>query len=52
MLAVPLRFLNLGCAACVFFLDFAQKLFPNIPAQRVAQMISGIDVIMYEPTSS
>ena len=43
------EFLNLGYAAYVFFLDFAQKLFPNIPAQRVTQMISGIDVIMYEP---
>ncbi|HYD75162.1 PEP-utilizing enzyme [Ramlibacter sp.] len=43
------EFLNLGYAAYVFFLDFAQKLFPNIPAQRVTQMISGIDVIMYQP---
>jgi len=43
------EFLNLGYAAYVFFLDFAQKLFPSIPAQRVTQMISGIDVIMYQP---
>lgn len=43
------EFLNLGYAAYVFFLDFAQKLFPNIPAQRVTQMISGIDVMMYQP---
>ncbi|MBI2313825.1 MAG: PEP-utilizing enzyme, mobile region [Betaproteobacteria bacterium] len=43
------EFLNLGYAAYVFFLDFVQKLFPSIPLQRVTQMISGIDVIMYRP---
>ncbi|MBK6401347.1 MAG: PEP-utilizing enzyme, mobile region [Rhodocyclaceae bacterium] len=43
------EFLNLGYAAYVFFMDFAQKLFPSIPLQRVTQMISGIDVIMYRP---
>ncbi|MEZ5617713.1 MAG: hypothetical protein R3E40_05485 [Rhodocyclaceae bacterium] len=43
------EFLNLGYAAYVFFLDFVPKLFPSIPAQRVTQMISGIDVIMYRP---
>ena len=43
------EFLNLGYAAYVFFLDFVQKQFPSIPAQRVTQMISGIDVIMYRP---
>ncbi|MDR2240543.1 MAG: PEP-utilizing enzyme, mobile region [Zoogloeaceae bacterium] len=43
------EFLNLGYAAYVFFLDFVQKLFPSVPAQRVTQMISGIDVIMYQP---
>ena len=44
------EFLNLGYAAYVFFLDFVQKLFPNMPTQRVTQMISGIDgVIMYQP---
>src|SRR5574340_1402083 len=42
------EFLNLGYAAYVFFLDFVQKLFPSIPLQRVTQMISGIDVIMYQ----
>jgi len=43
------EFLNLGYAAYVFFLDFVQKLFPSIPTQRVTQMISGIDVLMYQP---
>ncbi|MCC6611555.1 MAG: PEP-utilizing enzyme, mobile region [Burkholderiales bacterium] len=42
------EFLNLGYAAYVFFLDFVQKQFPSIPVQRVTQMISGIDVIMYQ----
>jgi pyruvate,water dikinase len=42
------EFLNLGYAAYVFFLDFVQKLFPSIPLQRVTQMVSGIDVIMYQ----
>src|SRR6266545_1283041 len=43
------EFLNLGYAAYVFFLDFMQKQFPSMPSQRVTQMISGIDVIMYRP---
>ncbi len=43
------EFLNLGYAAYVFFLDFMQKLFPSVPIQRVTQMISGIDVMMYRP---
>ncbi len=43
------EFLNLGYAAYVFFLDFMQKQFPSMPPQRVTQMISGIDVIMYRP---
>ncbi|HYW93789.1 MAG TPA: PEP-utilizing enzyme [Gammaproteobacteria bacterium] len=43
------EFLNLGYAAYVTFMDFCQKLFPDIPVQQVTQMISGIDVIMYQP---
>ncbi len=43
------EFLNLGYAAYVTFMDYCQKLFPDIPDQRVTQMISGIDVIMYQP---
>lgn len=43
------EFLNLGYAAYVTFLDFCQKAFPDIPVQRVTQMVSGIDVIMYRP---
>ena len=43
------EFLNLGYAAYVTFLDYCQKAFPDIPLQRVTQMVSGIDVIMYRP---
>jgi len=43
------EFLNLGYAAYVTFMGHCQKLFPDIPPQRVTQMISGIDVIMYQP---
>ncbi len=43
------EFLNLGYAAYVVFLDFCQKAFPDIPIQRVTQMVSGVDVIMYQP---
>jgi pyruvate,water dikinase len=43
------EFLNLGYAAYVTFLDYCQKAFPDIPIQRVTQMVSGIDVIMYRP---
>ena len=43
------EFLNLGYAAYVTFMGHCQSIFPDIPAQRVTQMISGIDVIMYQP---
>jgi phenol phosphorylase subunit alpha len=43
------EFLNLGYAAYVTFLGHCQNLFPDIPPQRVTQMVSGIDVIMYQP---
>ena len=36
------EFLNLGYAAYVFFLDFVQKLFPSIPAQRVTLVDHGV----------
>jgi len=43
------EFLNLGYAAYVTFMGHCQKLWPDVPLQRVTQMISGIDVIMYHP---
>ncbi|MFH0823524.1 MAG: PEP-utilizing enzyme, mobile region, partial [Pseudomonadota bacterium] len=43
------EFLNLGYAAYVFFVDFCQKAFPDIPLQKITQMVAGIDVIIYRP---
>jgi len=43
------EFLNLGYAAYVFFVDFCTKAFPDIPLQRITQMVGGIDVIIYRP---
>lgn len=43
------EFLNLGYAAYVTFMGHCQKLWPDIPLQRITQMIAGIDVIMYRP---
>ena len=43
------EFLNLGYAAYVFFMDFCQKAFPDAPPQKITQMVSGIDVLMYRP---
>jgi len=43
------EFLNLGYAAYVFFMDFCQKAFPDAPPQKITQLVSGIDVIMYRP---
>jgi pyruvate,water dikinase len=43
------EFLNLGYAAYVTFVDFCTKAFPDIPLQRITQMVGGIDVIIYQP---
>ena len=41
--------LNLSYASYVTFIDFCQNQFPDIPAQRVTQMVSGVETIMYQP---
>ncbi len=43
------EFLNLGYASYVTFVDFCTKAFPDIPLQRITQMVGGIDVIIYQP---
>jgi pyruvate,water dikinase len=43
------EFLNLGYAAYVVFVDFCQGAFPDIPLQKITQMVGGIDVIIYRP---
>jgi pyruvate,water dikinase len=41
--------LNLGYASYVTFVDFCTKAFPDIPLQKITQMVAGIDVILYRP---
>ncbi|MGC8491999.1 MAG: PEP-utilizing enzyme [Syntrophobacteraceae bacterium] len=43
------EFLNLGYAAYVTFVDFCTKVFPDIPLQKITQMVGGINVIIYQP---
>ena len=43
------EFLNLGYASYVTFVDFCTKAFPDIPLQKITQMIAGIDVLLYRP---
>ena len=43
------EFLNLGYAAYLTFFGFCKNLFPDIPDQAIAQMVSGIDVLLYQP---
>src|SRR5208283_1308572 len=43
------EFLNLGYAAYVIFVDFCTKVFPDIPLQKITQMVGGVDVIIYQP---
>lgn len=43
------EFLNLGYASYVTFVDFCTKAFPDIPLQKITQMVAGIDVILYKP---
>ncbi|KVA72442.1 hypothetical protein WL04_21895 [Burkholderia ubonensis] len=41
--------LNLGYAAYLTFLEFCKLAFPGISDQTVAQMVSGIDVLLFRP---
>ncbi|MHB8919078.1 MAG: PEP-utilizing enzyme, partial [Desulfocucumaceae bacterium] len=43
------EFLNLGYAAYVTFADFCRKAFPGIGDNTITNMVSGIDVILFEP---
>jgi pyruvate,water dikinase len=43
------EFLNLGYASYVTFVDFCNKAFPDMPLQKITQMVAGIDVIIYRP---
>jgi len=43
------EFLNLGYAAYVTFADICRKAFPGIQDSTITKMVSGIDVILFEP---
>ncbi len=43
------EFLNLGYAAYLTYFGFCKQLFPDIADQTVAQMVAGIDVMLYQP---
>lgn len=43
------EFLNLGYAAYVTFADFCRKAFPGIEDSTITKMVSGIDIILYQP---
>jgi pyruvate,water dikinase len=43
------EFLLLGYGAYLTFSDFCKQALPDIPDQHIAQMVAGIDVIMFEP---
>jgi pyruvate,water dikinase len=43
------EFLLLGYGAYLTFSDFCKQALPDIPDQHIAQMVAGIDVIMFKP---
>jgi pyruvate,water dikinase len=43
--------LLLGYGAYVTFSDFCKSVLPDIPDQHVAQMVAGIDVLLFKPSA-
>ncbi|MGE5745719.1 MAG: PEP-utilizing protein mobile subunit, partial [Solirubrobacterales bacterium] len=43
------EFLNLGYAAYLAFYELCKQNFPDISDQAIAQMVSGIDVVLFRP---
>jgi len=43
------EFLLLGYGAYVTFSDFCKSVLPDIPDQHIAQMVAGIDVLLFKP---
>jgi pyruvate,water dikinase len=43
------EFLNLGYAAYLAFYQLCKEAFPDIADQTIAQMVSGIDVVLFRP---
>ena len=46
------EFLLLGYGAYMTFAEFCKAQLPDIPDQHVAQMVAGIDVLLFRPTPS
>ena len=45
------EFLLLGYGAYVAFSDFCKSRLPDIPEQHIAQMVAGIDVLLFKPST-
>ena len=43
------EFLLLGYGAYATFVDFCKGALPDIPDQHIAQMVAGIDVLLFRP---
>jgi pyruvate,water dikinase len=43
------EFLLLGYGAYATFVDYCKKALPDIPDQHIAQMVAGIDVLLFRP---
>jgi pyruvate, water dikinase len=43
------EFLNLGYAAYLVFYELCKQQFPDIDDQTIAQMVSGVDVVLFRP---
>jgi pyruvate,water dikinase len=43
------EFLNLGYAAYLVFYELCKQQFPDIEDQTIAQMVSGVDVVLFRP---
>ena len=43
------EFLLLGYGAYATFADFCKSSLPDIPDQHIAQMVAGIDVLLFKP---
>jgi pyruvate, water dikinase len=43
------EFLLLGYGAYATFVDFCKGVLPDIPDQHIAQMVAGIDVLLFQP---
>ena len=45
------EFLLLGYGAYIAFSDFCKSRLPDIPEQHIAQMVAGIDVLLFKPST-